>query len=138
MCVCVCVCACVCVYRSPQRREYLPPPKAHQLSPSSCASLISHTSLSISSPRFVLHLPVTRNQQAQPLLRLQKPASLSASATLLQRLVLHASHHFVEHTHTHTHTMCCALLLTVIYTVKRPVGSTRQPRGGLTWTIHGC
>lgn len=149
------------VYRSPQRGKYLPLSKTHQhsqLSPCSYAFCISHTYLflslslppsliSSSPPLFLLHLPFPRNQQAQPPLRLQKPASLSASATLLQRLVLHASHQstcFIRRTHTsprHTHihaddAQCISLI--VIYSLKRPVGSPWQLQCSLTWTIHGC
>lgn len=72
--------------------------------PLSYASLISTSLSPFPFPLhcFVLHLPFTRNQQAQPPLRLQKPASLSASATLRQRLVLHASHLFTGHTRSQT------------------------------------
>ncbi|XP_027128713.1 MTSS I-BAR domain containing 2a isoform X4 [Larimichthys crocea] len=108
------------VYIDPLRDDrYLPPPKAHQhlsnsyLLPihlSSLTSLSLFLSISSSPPLFLLHLPFTRNQQAQPPLRLQKPASLSASATLLQRLVMHAFRRFFGHTHTrtelHTYTRC--------------------------------
>lgn len=72
-------------------------------------SSLTPTSLSVSlsifspPPLLLLHLPFPRNQQAQPPLRLQKPASLSASATLLLRLVLHASNQstcFIGHIYT--------------------------------------
>ena len=62
------------------------------LKPSSCASLTptSFSLFPLDHHCSLLHLPFPRNQQAQPPLRLQKPASLSASATPPQRLVLHA------------------------------------------------
>lgn len=59
--------------------------------------------------------PFPRNPQAQPLRRRQKPASLSASATLLQRLVLHAfltgllallNTHTCRHPHMHAVVQC--------------------------------
>lgn len=115
---------------------------------SSGAFLISNTYLSASPfpissspPLSLLHLPFPRNQQAQPPLRLQKPASLSASATLLQRLVLHASHQstcFIGHTVADMHTGCVEdISLITIYSLKSSVGSRWQPQCSLTWAIHG-
>lgn len=114
------------LHRSPQRWKYLLPEthqhfsnSSHPLSPWLFGLLLSISS----SPIF----PFPRNQPARLPPRPQKPASLSASAALLQRLV-----QGVLHKHTRRHARI-STYITHCY-----LWSKEACRFHLVRTLHGC